>query len=132
MAESRQKQPYTEARKRANEKWNAANTKVLSFKMMCQSDADVIAHVEKQPHKAEYFRRLIREDIAREEKNMEQKYWYAVQRSAEDDWGYGSHDRAEAMQMLRKEREDYPDALIAVIEEGDNPVCVEEIRELDE
>ena len=57
---------YTEARKRANRKWDTENTKVVSFKLMRQGDADIIAHVEKQPAKADYFRRLIHEDIARE------------------------------------------------------------------
>lgn len=60
-------------------------------------------------------------------------YWYAVQRDSKDDWGTGSYDRDEAMEMFRKTREDHPDALIAVIDEGDDPphtaICIEEIRE---
>lgn len=53
------------------------------------------------------------------------KYWYAVMLDAEDtDWGYGSHDLREAYEMLRP----YPRGYIAKIEEGDDPVCVEEIR----
>ena len=57
--------------------------------------------------------------------------WYAVQRDPEDDWGTGSFDREEAKEMLRKIREDYPDALIAVIDNRTgNPVCLEEIREI--
>ena len=51
--------------------------------------------------------------------------WYAVQENREDvDWGYGSFDFEEAKEMLRS----YPDGLIAVIEEGVDPVCVEEIK----
>ena len=53
--------------------------------------------------------------------------WYAVQENREDiDWGYGSYDFEEAKEMLRN----YPDGLIAVIviEEGVDPVCVEEIK----
>ena len=56
--------------------------------------------------------------------------WYAVQRDREDDWNTGSYDREEALEMARKLRADYPDALIAVIDNrGDNPVCVDEITE---
>ena len=57
---------------------------------------------------------------------MEQKLWYAVMRDREDDdWGYGSYDIDEAKQMLTEEES--PEAYIAVIAEGENPVCVDEI-----
>ena len=57
---------------------------------------------------------------------MEQKLWYAVMRDREDDdWGYGSYDIEEAKQMLTEEES--PEAYIAVIAEGENPVCVDEI-----
>jgi hypothetical protein len=57
---------------------------------------------------------------------MEKKLWYAVMRDREDDdWGYGSHDIDEAKQMLAEEESG--EAYIAVIEEGENPVCVDEI-----
>lgn len=62
------KQKYTEARKRANRKWDAANMKVISFKLLRDGDKDILEHIEKQPHKADYIRRLVREDIAREQK----------------------------------------------------------------
>lgn len=52
------------------------------------------------------------------------KKWYAVQANREDnDWGYGSYDIEEAKAMLKS----YPEGLIAVIEEGDDPICIEEI-----
>jgi len=61
---------------------------------------------------------------------MEKKLWYAVMRDREDDdWGYGSYDIDEAKQMLTEEES--PEAYIAVIEEGENPVCVDEIRRED-
>lgn len=57
---------------------------------------------------------------------MEKIFWYAVMKDNEDtDWGYGSHDLDEAREMLKG----YPDGYIAVIEEGNDPICVEEIRE---
>lgn len=51
--------------------------------------------------------------------------WYAVQGNMDNDWGYGSYDLEEAKQMLADLCEDY--GKIAVIEEGDDPVCVEEL-----
>lgn len=59
------------------------------------------------------------------------KIWYAVQRDREDDWGTGSYDKEEALEMARKQRKEYPDTLIAVIDDCDNPVCIEEITDLD-
>ena len=60
-----------------------------------------------------------------EDKTMKSKLWYAVQRNCEDDWGTGSFDRDEAVEMLKELLKDYPDALIAVVE---NDVCIKEIR----
>lgn len=57
---------------------------------------------------------------------MEKTFWYAVMQDNEDtDWGTGSYDLAEAREMLK----DYPDGYIAVIEEGSDPICVDEIRD---
>lgn len=60
----------------------------------------------------------------------ENGYWYAVQRDREDDWSTGSYDREKALQIAQEQRNDYPDTLIAVIDNsGSNPVCIEEITE---
>lgn len=48
--------------------------------------------------------------------------WYAVQRTSEDDWGYGSFDMDEAKKLLREQGY----GLIAVID-NINKVCLEEI-----
>ena len=56
------------------------------------------------------------------------KIWYAVQRDTEDDWGTGSFDRDEAISMAKELREDYPDALVAVIQRD---TCIDEIRDFD-
>lgn len=55
--------------------------------------------------------------------------WYAVMRDREDlDWGYGSNDKSEALKMLAKMIADGEEgAYIAVIDEGDDPICVDEI-----
>lgn len=52
---------------------------------------------------------------------MENKLWYAVEKDAEDnDWGYGSFDKAEAIEMAKRTESE----IIAVID-GDE--CVEEL-----
>lgn len=56
---------------------------------------------------------------------MANAYWYAVLQDNDDnDWGYGSYDLEEAKEMVAK----YPDGYIAVIAEGTDPICVDEIR----
>ena len=58
---------------------------------------------------------------------MESKKWYAVQTDRTDDWGTGSYDYDEAVQMLKEQGY----GLIAVIDEGNDPsgaLCVEEIE----
>ena len=48
--------------------------------------------------------------------------WYAVQKTREDAWDYGSHDKDEAIKMLKEQGS----GLIAVIDEEDS-FCLEEI-----
>lgn len=56
------------------------------------------------------------------------KLWHAVMKDREDnDWGYGSHDLEEAKKMVAPFIED--GGYIAVIEDGDDPICVDEITE---
>lgn len=50
--------------------------------------------------------------------------WYAVLEDNEDDWGTGSTDRDEAIEMLRKQGY----GLIAVISDNGDPACIDEIR----
>lgn len=53
------------------------------------------------------------------------KIWYAVMMDKEDtDWGTGSHDLDEAMDMARRMGAES----IAVIEDGTDPVCIDEIE----
>ena len=52
--------------------------------------------------------------------------WYAVLMDEEDhDWGTGSCDYDEAVKMA----EEMGAKIIAVIDDGKDPVCVEEIRD---
>lgn len=56
---------------------------------------------------------------------MDKSYWYAVMQDDDDnDWGYGSYDLEEAKRMA----EEFADGYIAVIDEGADPVCIDEIR----
>lgn len=56
---------------------------------------------------------------------MTNNYWYAVMMDNDDtDWGTGSYDLDEAKRMVAE----YPEGYIAVIKEGNDPVCVDEIR----
>ena len=49
--------------------------------------------------------------------------WYAYQTDADDiDWGTGTYNEDEARQWLA----DNPEGRIAVIEEGDDPICIDE------
>ncbi len=58
------------------------------------------------------------------------KLWYAVLRDREDnDWGYGSRERTKAEKMAMDMES--AEAYIAVIEDGDVPICVEEIQQDD-
>lgn len=58
-----------------------------------------------------------------------EKKWYAVLRDDEDnDWGYGSENYEEAVEMARKMG---PDARIAVINNGKDPVCEDIIMQED-
>ena len=62
------------------------------------------------------------------------KTWYAVMMNQEDnDWGTGSYDLEEAVNMVKKYRAlGESDAFVAVIEESEHDaVCVEEIREIE-
>ena len=58
---------------------------------------------------------------------MESKLWYAVMRDSDDiDWGTGSYDYDEAVKMVQQY---IPDGgYIAVIEIGNDPICIDEIR----
>lgn len=62
---------------------------------------------------------------------MENKKWYAVLTDNDDtDWGDGSYDLDEAIVRCAVLRDAGHDgAYIAVIAEGDDPICVDEIRD---
>ena len=54
--------------------------------------------------------------------------WYAVMRDREcNDWGTGSFDKDEAIEMAQEQLDDYPETYIAVINE-ETGVCVDEIE----
>lgn len=57
--------PYTEAVKRAQYKYDAANTRQILLKLNIRTDADVLEELDAQENRQGYIKRLIREDIAR-------------------------------------------------------------------
>lgn len=61
---------------------------------------------------------------------LENKLWYAIQLGADDnDWGYGFETMEEAEAKAQEIAQDHPEDLvrIAVIEEGNDPICIDEI-----
>lgn len=69
--------------------------------------------------------RTVEELLAEVEELDHEPVWYAVQTDSEDEWGYGSYDKGEAISMMLAD-EKYQ--LIAVIE---NDCCIEEIKRED-
>ena len=53
----------SEAQKRAVAKYDAANTKSHLLKLNKNTDADIIAHLDQQPNKLAYLKKLIRDDM---------------------------------------------------------------------
>lgn len=45
--------------------WDKENTKQVKFKFNIRTDADILAHLEKQDNVQGYIKKLIRDDIAR-------------------------------------------------------------------
>lgn len=56
----------SEARIRANSKYNKAHTVGYSFRLNIKTDEDLINRLEAVPNIAGYIKELIREDIANE------------------------------------------------------------------
>lgn len=53
----------TDARKRANAKYDKANTKQIILKLNLKTDADILARLESEENKQGYIKRLIRNDL---------------------------------------------------------------------
>lgn len=47
-------------------KYRKANEKKMSISFITKTESDILEQIEKQPNKAGYIKRLIREDIERE------------------------------------------------------------------
>ena len=62
---------------------------------------------------------------------MDNNMWYAVMMDNDDsDWGYGSDNMDKAIEMAKEARANgNEDAYIAVISDGSDPLCVDEIRD---
>ena len=55
----------TEAKKRANAKYDKANTKQIALKLNTKTDADILQHLETKDNVQGYIKELIREDLGR-------------------------------------------------------------------
>ena len=53
----------SDAQKRAVAKYDAANTKSHLLKLNKNTDADIITHLDQQPNKLAYLKKLIRDDM---------------------------------------------------------------------
>lgn len=62
---------------------------------------------------------------------MNNNMWYAVMMDNDDsDWGYGSDNMDKAIEMAKEARANgNEDAYIAVIADGADPICVDELRD---
>lgn len=61
----------TEAQKKANAKYDSANTKQVKMKLNLKSDQDILTRLAEEPNLQGYVKELIREDI----KSRYQLYW---------------------------------------------------------
>lgn len=123
---------YTEARKRANRKWDAANMKVVNFRLLREGDKDIIEHVEKQSRKADYFRKLIRDDIAKKNDNGNYLFYEIMYSNDDQEYGDGEENLKDAIERVKQLRAgEYPEAYIIVTENRNgNIVELAEIREI--
>lgn len=62
---------------------------------------------------------------------MNNNMWYAVMMDNDDsDWGYGSDNMDKAIEMAKEARANGNEAAyIAVIADGADPICVDELRD---
>lgn len=54
---------YNEAKKRANAKSDAKNTRQIKLKLSVNTDADILAKLDSTENKQGYIKELIRKDI---------------------------------------------------------------------
>jgi hypothetical protein len=57
------KMPTSEAQRRAQEKYDRANTVQIHLKLNTKTDADILDKLDSVPNKQGYIKDLIREDI---------------------------------------------------------------------
>lgn len=130
----------SEKKKAYDRQYNDSHVRQIKFSFSLQYDADILAKLDAVPNKQGYIKDLIRADIARkgtaqkeEEKTMkENNIWYAVMTDSDDtDWGTGSFDKNEALEMALKNADIYPDSYIAVIDDTSaEKVCIAEIHSI--
>ena len=55
----------TDAKKKANAKYDAAHTKQIMLKLNTKTDADILEHLDSMDNKQGYIKGLIRQDMAK-------------------------------------------------------------------
>lgn len=56
--------PITDAKRKTNMDYDRKNTKLVGMKLNRNTDADILAHLAKQPNIQGYLKQLIRSDMA--------------------------------------------------------------------
>ena len=57
------KREVTEAKRRANRKYDASHTRQVHLKLNVKTDADILEHLDQQENVQGYIKDLIREDM---------------------------------------------------------------------
>lgn len=60
------KKVVTEAKKRANAKYDKNNTRQIMLKLNLNTDKEILDHLDRQNNRQGYIKRLIREDMERQ------------------------------------------------------------------
>lgn len=55
----------SDAKRKTNMDYDRKNTKLIGMKLNKNTDADILAHLEKQPNIQGYLKQLIRDDMKR-------------------------------------------------------------------
>lgn len=56
----------TDAQRRAQKRYMKTRTRQIAFRLNIGTDADILAHIDKQPSKQGYLKQLVRADIAKQ------------------------------------------------------------------
>ena len=90
----------SEARLRANAKYDAAHTRKVILKLNKETDADILERLDSVSNKQGYIKGLIRDDIEKPKKGH-WEYTYPIKRTVSDLHFIGYHEATEPLPDLR-------------------------------